>query len=64
MPCGDTALSRGSLFYSVGRGGVCGDPGARQGAMRLQGRFLQRRATPHSCLERHMMHLIVASPLW
>ncbi|WP_339389411.1 hypothetical protein [Nitrosomonas sp. Nm33] len=53
-----------NLKTVVGRGGACGDPGARQGAMKPQGRPLQRRATPHSRLERHTTHLVAASPFW
>ncbi|MDV6343333.1 hypothetical protein [Nitrosomonas sp. Is37] len=43
-----------NLKTEVGRGGACGDQGARQDAMRSQGHPLQRRATPHSRLKRHM----------
>ncbi|MDV6343927.1 hypothetical protein [Nitrosomonas sp. Is37] len=58
LPC----AIRFNLKTAAGRGGVCNDPGARQGAMRPQGCSLQRRATPHSRQERHMIHLIAALP--
>ncbi|WP_430229448.1 hypothetical protein [Nitrosomonas communis] len=61
-----TVINNGTIILKtvVGRGGAYADQGARQGAMRPQGSPLQRRATPHSRLERHAMHHVAASPFW